>query len=79
MRTLLCDVSLGNYVQAARDLKLDILAVQEVYRAGQDQIDFEEDDLMGWKFIYHGQKKRGQTGIGFILSPNAEVVDSHPH
>ena len=33
VETLLCDVALANYVEAVRDLKIELLAVQEVRRA----------------------------------------------
>ena len=57
IETLLCDIALANYVEAARDLGLHILALQEVRRAGDNTLCFDGTDLEGWQFVYHGQKK----------------------
>ena len=56
IETLLCDIALANYVEAARDLGLHILALQEVRRAGDETICFDGTDLEGWQFVHHGQK-----------------------
>ena len=66
-------------MEAARDLGLHILALQEVRRAGDETLCFDGTDLEGWQFVHHGQKKRGNCGVGFILSPDVELVEVHPH
>lgn len=78
VETLLCDITQANYVQAVRDLKIYLLEVQGVRRAGDGTIKFE-DELEGWKFVYHGQKCSGNYGVGFICSPEVEIVEVHPH
>ena len=53
--------------------------MQEVRRAGDSTLCFDGTELEGWQFVFHGQKKSGNCGVGFILSPDVELVEVHPH
>ena len=48
VRTLGCDVKFASTIQEAKNLKLDILALQETRRPGSGQIELETEGLVGW-------------------------------
>ena len=51
INTLSCDVKLANSIQEAKNLNIDILALQETRRVGSGTIEFDSGDINGWQFV----------------------------
>ena len=79
IRTLLCDVKFPNAIQEAKNLDLDILALQEVRRNGTGYLELESEGIEGWQFVWSGYKRKSEAGVAFILAPHVKFVDSHVH
>ena len=79
IRTLSCDIKLANSVQEAKNLNIDILALQETRRLGNGTLDFDSGDINGWQFVWSGFKRKLEAGVAFILAPHVQLVDSHVH
>ena len=58
VRTLQDDLKLALIVKAARDLNIDILALQEVRRIGNGVLTFDDPSLRGWQLIWSGHKRK---------------------
>ena len=79
IRTLSCDVKLANTVQEAKNLGIDILALQEVRRRGDDDFTFESKGIEGWQFVWSGFKRKLEAGVAFILAPHVKLIGTHFH
>ena len=81
IQTLKCDIKLANTIHVAKQLNIDILALQEVRREGQKVLYFNKDDgeLDGWCITWSGFKRKGQVDVVFVLSPNVELIDHIYH
>jgi exonuclease III len=79
IRTLSCDVKLANTVQEAKNLGIDILALQEVIRRGDDDFTFESKGIEGWQFVWSGFKRKLEAGVAFILAPHVKLIGTHFH
>ena len=79
IRTLSCDVKLANTVQEGKNLGIDILALQEVRRRGDDDFTFESKGIEGWQFVWSGFKRKLEAGVAFILAPHVKLIGSHFH
>ena len=79
IQTLKCDIKLANTIQAAKKLKIDILALQEVRREGQELLEFDDGELEGWRIVWSGFKRKGHAGVAFVLSPEVELIDHMSH
>ena len=79
IRTLSCDIKLANSVQEAKRLGIDILALQEVRRLGEDELTFDSKGIEGWQFVWSGYKRKLEAGVAFILAPHVKLVGSHFH
>ena len=79
INTLSNDIKLANSVQEAKNLGIDILALQETRRVGKGTLEFDNGDINGWKFVWSGFKRKLEAGVAFILAPHVTLVDEHPH
>ena len=79
INTLSCDVKLANSIQEAKNLNIDILALQETRRVGSGTIEFDSGDIKGWQFIWSGHKQKLEAGVAFILAPHVKLVDKHTY
>ena len=79
IKTLSCDVKLANTVQEAKNLGIDILALQEVRRRGDNDFTFESKGIEGWQFEWSGYKRKLEAGVAFILAPHVKLVGTHFH
>ena len=79
IRTLTCDIKFSNTIQEAQNLKLDVLALQEVRRVGTGSIDLDSGSLKGWQFIWSGFKRKAEAGVAFVLAPHVKLIDTHVH
>ena len=79
IQTLLCDIKFANAIQEAKNLNLDILALQEVRRNGTGCLELESEGIMGWQFVWSGYKRKSEAGVAFILAPHVKLVDTHVH
>ena len=73
------DIKLANSVQEAKNLGIDILALQEVRRLGEDELTFDSEGIEGWQFVWSGYKRKREAGVAFILAPHVKLVGSHFH
>ena len=48
---------------------------QETHKTGQDEIEFVDPVLKGWRFIYSGFKRKAQAGVGIALAPHVKIED----
>ena len=73
------EFQLAEFAKVAKKLDLSILAVQETRRDGEKLEDFyfPGSELKDWRFI--GSGFSGHGGIGFILSPEVDLVEAHRH
>ena len=67
IRTLLCDIKLANSIQEAKNLNLDVLALQEVRRHGNGTLEIDSGDTVGWQFIWSGFKYKSEAGVAFLV------------
>ena len=79
IRTLLCDIKFANTIQEAKNLNLDVLALQEVRRNGTGSFELDSDGIKGWQFVWSGFKRKAEAGVAFILAPHVKLVDTHVH
>ena len=79
IRTLSCDIKLANAVQEAKNLGIDVLALQEVRRRGDDEFTFDSEGIEGWQFVWSGFKRKLEAGVAFILAPHVKLIGSHFH
>jgi len=79
INTLTCDIKLANSVQEAKNLGIDILALQETRRTGSDSFEFNSGDINGWQFVWSGYKRKLEAGVAFILAPHVTLVDKYFH
>ena len=76
--TLSCDIKLVNSIQEAKNLNIDILALQETRRPGSGHNILDTESLAGWQFIWSGLKQKAEQGVAFILAPHVQLIDE-PH
>ena len=57
----------------------DVLALQEVRRSGSGCLDFETEELLGWRLIWFGFKHKAQAGVAIVIAPHVELVECHNH
>ena len=74
-----CDIKLANAVQEAKTLGIDVLALQEVRRRGDDEFTFDSKGIEGWQFVWSGYKRKLEAGVAFILAPHVKLIGSHFH
>ena len=79
IRTLSCDIKLANSIQEAKNLNLDVLALQEVRRHGNGTLELDSGDTRGWQFVWSGFKRKSEAGVAFILAPHVKLIESHFH
>ena len=79
INTLSCDIKLANSVQEAKNLGIDILALQETRRTGSGSLDFDSGDINGWQLVWSGYKRKLEAGVAFILAPHVTLVDKYFH
>ena len=70
------DLNLGIAMEFCEKWKLDVLAIQETWRNGNEEFD---NIKKGWKWLNHGFKKKCGAGVGFILSPKVKLVEVINH
>ncbi len=63
VRTCQDDLKLAEVVKAASQLKIDVLAMQEVRRIHSGQITFGDKSINGWQQIWSGHKRERQHGV----------------
>ena len=69
------ELKLVQCVMQCKHLKQDISFFQETHMIGHNTIQFQDNELKGWRFIYSGFKKKAQAGVGIALSPGAKIID----
>ena len=72
-------IKLANAVQEAKNLGIDVLALQEVRRRGDDEFTFDSKGIEGWQFVWSGFKRKLEAGVAFILAPHVKLIGSHFH
>ena len=79
VRTLQDDLKLALIVKAARDLQIDVLAMQEVRRTGAGVFIFDDDSLRGWKLVWSGHKRKHEHGVAILIAPHVKLEDHQEH
>ena len=74
IQTLKCDIKFANTIQEANNLKLDVLALQEVRRVGAGSMEFDSESLKGWQFVWSGFKRKAEAGVAFVLAPHVKFM-----
>ena len=75
------DISLAQYAKSAKKLNISVAALQETRRPGEQLEDFffPGEELRGWRFIGSGSIGTSTGGVGFVIAPGVEVVETHQH
>ena len=69
------EAKLAEYILHVKNIKHDVCLFQETHKIGQDEIEFNDPVLKGWRFIYSGFKRKAQAGVGIALAPHVKVED----
>ena len=75
------DINLAQYAKTVKKLKISIAAVQETRRPGEQLEDFyfPGEELRGWRFIGSGSVGTSTGGVGFVIAPGVDVIETHRH
>ncbi len=79
VRTCQDDLKLASIVKAARDLKIDILAMQEMRRISYGSIIFDDDSIKDWQMVWSGHKRKREHGVAILLAPYVNLEEFQEH
>jgi len=75
VRTSKCEMKLAEHVLQIKKLQQDICCMQETRMAGQGEVEFKDEVLMGWRVLYYGLRRKSNAGVAIVLSPRVKLVD----
>ena len=76
--TVKTDEKLVQSTMAVRDLGQELCVFSETHRLGFEKLENWSDrsELQGWRFIGTGNPKKAISGVGVVLSPDFEVLET---
>ena len=67
------ELKLSEYALHVMNNKNDVCLFQETHRTGDEEIEFDDTVLKGWKIISSGFKKKAQAGVAIVLAPHVKL------
>ena len=62
-------------VKQCKALNQAFTFIQETHMSGCNTVEFEDDILKGWRFIYSGFPVKARAGVGIVLSPQVKLIE----
>ena len=66
---------MAEYALHVMNNKNDICLFRETNRTGDEEIEFDDTVLKGWKILSSGFKKKAQAGVAIVLAPHVKLED----